>query len=219
MLRCWCCCGTRLTLIGTIISFLVILFELSHRELCQKLGNATTITRLNVGKPYLSNPILKVHHRSATIEFVCSQSQQIASSFFPENSCQIIEDLHFFSRFPGGIRDADTNGFVTPTDVFLGFLYRKKLLELLLRNELSIGPVPGLTLERGEGLLKGARESNGTVIKQAADLNARVNAGTLLLGIPAIAVGADIDTTGRVLTGHQGPRFAGIVDDLRHIDT
>lgn len=96
-----------------------------------------------------------------------------------------------------------TNGFVTPTDVFLGFLYRKKLLELLLRNELSIGPVPGLTLERGEGLLKGARESNGTVIKQAADLNARVNAGTLLLGIPAIAVGADIDTTGRVLTGHQ----------------
>lgn len=68
-------------------------------------------------------------------------------------------------------------------------------------------------------MLKGARESNGTVIKQAADLNARVNAGTLLLGIPAIAVGADIDTTGRVLTGHQGPRFAGIVDDLRHIDT
>ena len=99
---------------------------------------------------------------------------------------------------------------------FLAFFYRKKLLELLLRNELSIGPVPGLTLERGEGLLKGARKSNGTVIKQAADLNARVDAGTLFHGIPAVAIGTDIDATGRVLTGHQGPRFAGIIEDLRH---
>ena len=48
-------------------------------------------------------------------------------------------------------------------------------------------------MERGEGLLKGARESNGTVIKQAADLNASINAGTLFLGVPAIAIGANID--------------------------
>lgn len=90
------------------------------------------------------------------------------------------------------------------------------MLELLLRNELAIGPVPGLTLERGEDLLKGRRKSNGTVIKQAADLNASVDARTLFLGIPAVAIGTDIDATGRVLTGHQVSRFAGIIGDLKH---
>ena len=136
--------------------------------------------------------------------------------FLPRKQLSDHRGSSFFSRFSGGLRDTDTNGFVAPTDVFLGFLYRKKLLELLLRNELSIGPVSGLTLEREEGLLKGWRESNGTVIKQAADLNASFDAGTLFLGIPAIAVGTNIDATGRVFSGHQGPRFAGIIGDLRH---
>lgn len=63
----------------------------------------------------------------------------------------------------------------------------------MLRYEFSIGLVPGLILKRREGLLKGRRQPNVTVVKLAAGLNAGVNAGRLFIGVLAIAVGANID--------------------------
>lgn len=65
-------------------------------------------------------------------------------------------------------------------------------------------------------MFKGRRESNGAVIKQAADLNAGVDTGTFFARHPSDCDRCEYRRDRPSPYRTHGLRFAGIIGDLRH---
>ena len=201
---------------GAFIAPFEIGIGLYAGDIGKHFRDSAAIQRLDFGQPHLSNPVLKIHHGSAAVQFVDRKGQQGTSDVGTESFLKIIKQTGSGGSLPGSPSLANLNIAVAPGCVGLCRRRRELFFELSFRDQFLVAPIPLAFGIRRETFNESLGQADTTVFEEATHLNLGLNIGPLFLHIPCIAVSADVDATDGVLGRHECPIGSGGVNDSCH---